>query len=107
MLRSVHSLSLPSRIHSTEETILALYRGRRRAGGDASVSFAGASGALLPEAWALAAILFLWQFPHFYAIVWMYREDYATAGMPMLPVLEPDGRSTAKQMVIFTAALIA
>ena len=70
------------------------------------IGFAAASGALPMEAWALAAILFLWQFPHFYAIAWMYREDYANAGMPMLPVLEPDGRSTAKQMVIFTAALI-
>ena len=71
------------------------------------IGFAGASGALLMEAWALAVILFLWQFPHFYAIAWMYREDYANAGMPMLPVVEPDGRSTAKQMVMFTAALIA
>ena len=71
------------------------------------IGFAGASGALRMEAWALAVILFLWQFPHFYAIAWMYREDYANAGMPMLPVVEPDGRSTAKLMVIFTAALIA
>ena len=71
------------------------------------IGFAGASGALPMEAWALAVILFLWQFPHFYAIAWMYQDDYANAGMPMLPVVEPDGRSTAKQMVIFTAALIA
>ena len=39
----------------------------------------------------LFAILFLWQFPHFYAIAWMYREDYSRAGIKMLPVVEPDG----------------
>lgn len=71
------------------------------------IGFAGPSGALPREALALAVILFLWQFPHFYAIAWMCREVYANAGIPMLPVVEPDGRSTAKQMVIFTAALIA
>ena len=54
----------------------------------------------------LAAILFLWQFPHFYAIAWMYREDYARAGIRMLPVVEPDGRSTARQMVLYGLALI-
>ena len=46
------------------------------------------------------------QLPHFLAIAWMYREDYARAGFPMLPVLEPDGRSTARQSVIYAAALV-
>jgi protoheme IX farnesyltransferase len=58
------------------------------------------------EAWILFAIVFLWQMPHFLAIAWLYREDYARAGFPMLPVVEPDGRSTARQVVAYTAALL-
>ena len=54
----------------------------------------------------LFAILFLWQFPHFYSIAWMYSEDYARAGIRMLPVVEPDGRSTARQIVLYGLALI-
>jgi protoheme IX farnesyltransferase len=58
------------------------------------------------ESWALFAILFLWQFPHFYAIAWMYQEDYARAGILMLPVVEPDGASTARQIVAYAALLV-
>ena len=57
-------------------------------------------------AWILFAILFLWQFPHFLAIAWMYREQYAKAGIQMLPVVEPEGRITAQQIVIFTIILL-
>ena len=57
-------------------------------------------------AWVLFGILFLWQLPHFLAIAWMCREDYARAGLPMLPVVEPDGQSTARQMVLWGAALL-
>jgi len=70
------------------------------------IGYAAAAGRLTPEAWILAAILFLWQFPHFYAIAWMYKEDYAQAGIRMLPVVEPDCRSTARQMVLYGIALI-
>jgi protoheme IX farnesyltransferase len=70
------------------------------------IGFAAAAGALTREAWALAAILFVWQFPHFYSIAWMYKEDYARAGIRMLPVVEPDCRSTARQIVLFGLALI-
>jgi protoheme IX farnesyltransferase len=70
------------------------------------IGYAAAAGTLTAEAWALFAILFLWQFPHFYAIAWMYREDYANAGIRMLPVVEPDGESTARRMFWFTVALI-
>ena len=70
------------------------------------IGFAAASGSLTAEAWVLFAILFLWQFPHFYAIAWMYREDYARAGIRMLPVVEPDGHSTARQIVLFASLLI-
>jgi protoheme IX farnesyltransferase len=70
------------------------------------IGYAAAAGTLTAEAWVLAAILFLWQFPHFYAIAWMYKEDYAQAGIRMLPVVEPDCRSTARQMVLYGIALI-
>ena len=70
------------------------------------IGFAAAKGALTVEAWILFAILFLWQFPHFYAIAWMYREDYGRAGIRMLPVVEPDGNSTSRHMVAFSLALI-
>ncbi|MBA2736858.1 MAG: protoheme IX farnesyltransferase [Pyrinomonadaceae bacterium] len=57
-------------------------------------------------AWILFAMLFLWQFPHFLAIAWMYREEYAKAGILMLPVIEPKGKITAQQIVIFTILLL-
>lgn len=70
------------------------------------IGFAAAAGALTAEAWVLFAILFIWQFPHFYSIAWMYREDYGRAGIRMLPVEEPDGISTARQIVGFLLLLI-
>jgi protoheme IX farnesyltransferase len=70
------------------------------------IGWAAAENALSQGAWVLFGILFLWQLPHFLAIAWMYREDYARAGLPMLPVIEPDGRSTARQAVVYTAALL-
>ncbi len=70
------------------------------------IGYAAAAGTLSHEAWVLGAILFLWQFPHFYSIAWMYRDDYARAGIRMLPVVEPDGRSTARQIVVYGMALI-
>jgi protoheme IX farnesyltransferase len=57
-------------------------------------------------AWVLFLILFLWQFPHFLAIAWMYREQYAKAGILMLPVVEPSGRITARQIVLFSIMLV-
>lgn len=70
------------------------------------IGYAAASGTLNAEAWILFAILFLWQFPHFYAIAWMYREDYERAGIRMLPVVEPDGNSTARYMLLYSLALL-
>src|SRR3984885_12571897 len=70
------------------------------------IGFAAASGTLTWDAWALFAILFLWQFPHFYAIAWMYKDDYARAGIRMLPVVEPDGKSTARRIMLYSIALI-
>ena len=70
------------------------------------IGYAAAAGAINREAWVLFAILFLWQFPHFYSIAWMYKEDYARAGILMLPVVEPDCRSTARQIVLYGITLI-
>ena len=70
------------------------------------IGYAAASGEITAQAWILFAILFLWQFPHFYSIAWMYREDYARAGICMLPVVKPDGRRTAAEIVIYGVALI-
>jgi len=58
-------------------------------------------------AWILFGIVFLWQMPHFYAIGYMYRQDYARAGFPMLPVVDEDGTRTARQIVVYTVALLA
>jgi protoheme IX farnesyltransferase len=70
------------------------------------IGWASARGTIGVEAWVLFAILFLWQFPHFLAIAWMYREDYARAGILMLPVVEPDGRVTGQQIVLYTVMLL-
>ena len=70
------------------------------------VGWAAAANDLHIGAWILFAILFFWQHPHFYAIAWMYREDYGRAGIRMLPVVEPDGRSTARQALAFALVLI-
>ncbi|HEY6118602.1 MAG TPA: heme o synthase [Pyrinomonadaceae bacterium] len=70
------------------------------------IGWTAARGDLSVEAFVLFAILFLWQFPHFLAIAWMYREDYSRAGILMLPVVEPDGRITAQQIVVYTLMLL-
>ncbi len=70
------------------------------------MGYAAMHGALTAEAWVLYAILFLWQFPHFLAIAWMYRDDYARGGIRMLPVVEPDGESTARAIVICAVLLV-
>src|SRR5882762_83172 len=70
------------------------------------IGWAAARGTIGVEAWVLFAILFLWQFPHFLAIAWMYREDYGRAGILMLPVVESDGRVTGQQIIVYTLMLL-
>ena len=65
-----------------------------------------AGGALGVQAWVLFWILFLWQLPHFLALAWLYREDYARAGFRMLTALDPDGHSTGRQIALYCTALI-
>ncbi len=72
----------------------------------AVIGWAAATNTISIEGWVLFGIVFMWQMPHFLAIAWMYRDEYARAGMPLLPVIQPDGRSTGRQAVIYTAALI-
>ena len=72
----------------------------------AVIGWAAATNTVSVQAWVLFGIVFLWQMPHFLAIAWMYRDEYARAGMPLLSVIEPTGRATGQQAVIYTAALI-
>jgi protoheme IX farnesyltransferase len=70
------------------------------------IGWAAARGQIEPGAVVLFAILFLWQIPHFLAIAWIYREDYARGGLPMLPVLDPEGVVTGRQAVANSLALL-
>lgn len=70
------------------------------------MGWTAARGEIDIAAWVLFAILFLWQFPHFLAIAWMYREDYGRAGIRMLPVVEPDGRVTGQQIILYALMLV-
>jgi len=69
------------------------------------IGWSAATGRISLEALVLFGIVFFWQMPHFLAIAWLYRDDYANAGIPLLPVLEPDGRRTGQQALVYSAAL--
>lgn len=66
-----------------------------------------AGAGLTPPGWVLFGILFLWQLPHFLALGWLYRDDYVRGGFAMLSRGDPDGRVTARQALLFAAALVA
>jgi protoheme IX farnesyltransferase len=70
------------------------------------IGWVAATNTLSREGWILFAIVFFWQMPHFLAIAWLCRDDYGRAGFPILPVIEPDGRSTAYQVATYASALI-
>jgi heme o synthase len=70
------------------------------------IGWTAATGKLDAGAWLLFAILFVWQFPHFHAISWMYREDYARAGILMLPVVDKEGHRTFRQIILYAAGLV-
>jgi heme o synthase len=70
------------------------------------IGWAASRGSVGLEAWVLFAIVFVWQMPHVLAVSWLYREDYARGGIRVLPVEDPNGRSTAFQMVNYAAALV-
>jgi protoheme IX farnesyltransferase len=95
-------LYTPLKTRTTLSTVVGAFPGAM----PPLMGWTAARGTAGMEAWVLFAILFLWQFPHFLAIAWMYREDYERAGIVMLPVVEPEGRVTAQQIVIYTLLLV-
>jgi protoheme IX farnesyltransferase len=70
------------------------------------LGWTAASGSIGGGAWALFAILFVWQLPHFLAIAWLYRDDYARGGLPMLPVIDADGHLTSRHIAVTSACLL-
>ena len=70
------------------------------------IGYAAAANSLGLEALAIFGIMFIWQLPHFLAIAWLYREDYTRAGFPMLPVIDPSGASTFRQMLLTCMVLV-
>lgn len=92
----------PLKTRSTLSTVVGAFPGAM----PPLMGWTAASGRISVGAWVLFAILFLWQFPHFLAIAWMYREDYGRAGIRMLPVVEPEGRVTGQQIVAYTLMLV-
>jgi heme o synthase len=71
------------------------------------IGWCAATGSITSQGWALFLVLFFWQLPHFYAIAWMYRQDYANGGLRMLPMLDKSGRLTGFSMVLSCAMLVA
>jgi protoheme IX farnesyltransferase len=70
------------------------------------LGWTAARGRLEWGALVMFAVVFFWQFPHFFSIAWLYREDYARGGVRMLPVVEADGKSTGRQILLYSLALI-
>jgi len=70
------------------------------------MGWAAAAGGLSAGAWILAAILFVWQIPHFLALAWMYRDDYRRGGFCMLPLFDRDGRATCQAVVLYALTLV-
>lgn len=92
----------PLKYHSPLSTVIGALPGS----GPILIGWAAARGVLDAGAWALFAIQFLWQFPHFLAIAELYREDYAKAGIRMLPVVDESGEETGRQVILYCLALL-
>jgi len=92
----------PLKTRTTLSTVLGAFPGAM----PPLIGWVAARGEVTVQAWVLFAILFLWQFPHFLAIAWMYRDDYARAGIKMLPVVEPEGKVTGQQIISYTLLLV-
>ena len=69
------------------------------------IGWSAVTGSITLPAIVLFGIVFFWQMPHFLAIAWMHRDDYRRAGIPLLPVVEPDGRRTGQQALQYSLAL--
>jgi heme o synthase len=92
----------PLKRHTTLATFIGAFPGAM----PALIGWTAARGSIEWPAVALFAIMFVWQFPHFMAIAWLYREDYGRAGIRMLPVVEPDGWSTAAEALVYAVLMI-
>jgi protoheme IX farnesyltransferase len=92
----------PLKFHSPISTLVGAFPGA----GPILMGWAAARGRLDEGAWILFGIQFLWQFPHFLAIAWLYKEQYQRAGIRMLPVVDVDGRETARQVLLYSLALL-
>ena len=101
-LASYLAVYTPLKTHTSLATVVGAVPGAV----PVMMGWAAARGDLDRAAWTLFAILFLWQLPHFLAIAWMYRTDYSRAGFRMLPVEDPAGGSTARQVVLYAVALL-
>ncbi len=95
-------LYTPLKRHTTLNTLVGAVPGAI----PPMIGWSGATGELALGAWILFGIMFLWQIPHFLAISWIYREDYARAGFHMLSVHDPDGRATSRQALLYSVTLI-
>jgi protoheme IX farnesyltransferase len=101
-LASYVLLYTPLKLRTSLSTIVGAIPGAL----PAVIGWAAATNSLSIGGWVLFGIVFMWQMPHFLAIAWMFRADYARAGIPLLPVVQPDGRTTAHQVVLYAAGLI-
>jgi hypothetical protein len=104
--RDVHASELSVYINAPETALASFDYDRCDSGRDAAADWIRSrSGNAERRSLDSLRHPFLWQFPHFYAISWMYREDFASAGIRTLPADEPDGESTARRIVLFSWAL--
>ncbi len=101
-LASYVFLYTPMKLRTSLSTIVGAIPGAL----PAVIGWAAATNSLSIQGWVLFGIVFMWQMPHFLAIAWMFRDDYARAGIPLLPVIQPDGRTTGAQAVLYSAALV-
>jgi heme o synthase len=101
-LASYVLLYTPLKLRTSLSTIVGAIPGAL----PAVIGWSAATNSLSMGGWALFGIVFMWQMPHFLAIAWMFRDDYARAGIPLLPVVQPDGRTTAHQVVLYAAGLV-
>ena len=106
--RPAHRLHLRRHLHAAQIplTTLATFIGAFPGAMPPLLGWTAARGRIEWPAVALFAILFVWQFPHFMAIAWLYREDYARAGIRMLPVVQPDGWSTVVEALVYAVIMI-
>ncbi len=101
-LLSYNVIYTPMKRHSQLATLVGAVPGAL----PPMIGWVAARGALTVEAWALFAIVFVWQIPHFMAIAWLYRADFGRARFPLLPVVDPSGKSTGRHAVLFALGLV-